>query len=190
VLKHPLAVQVLTVCNEEVISPTRFVEERFRPRPKTEREFKKALSQVPYHFRCLEKAGLIEIEDMIPRRGAFEKRWKGKGRAQFSVEEWADVEMEERYRISTVTWQGLVARVEVAMLAGTFDQRDDRSIAWTAGKLDERGWAELTEVMAASYSEFERIREDSEARLAETEGAGEGDDAMPVTFAMLGFESP
>jgi len=190
VLTHPLAVQILTVCNEEVISPSRFVEERFRPRPKTEKEFRNALSQVSYHFRCLGKAGLIELDVMVPRRGAFEKLWKGKARAQFSDEEWAEIEPDERGRISTVTWQGWVARVEVSMLTGRFDARENRSIAWTAARLDERGWAEMTATITASYAELEQIREDSEARLAEADGIDGGETPIPVTFGMMGFESP
>jgi DNA-binding transcriptional ArsR family regulator len=185
VLKHPLAVQVLTVCNEERMSPSTFVEERYRPRPATEKEFKNSLSQVSYHFRCLEKAGLLELVDMIPRRGAFERVYSGTARAHFSDEEWAKVPEDERRRISTVTWQGLMARVESAMLGDSFDDRDDRWMAWTAGRLDERGWAEMVSVIAANYAKLEAIREDAEARLEET-----GEEPINATFGMMGFESP
>jgi hypothetical protein len=185
VLKHPLAVQVLTVCNEERMSPSTFVEERHRPRPKTDKEFKNALSQVSYHFRCLEKAELIELVDMIPRRGTFERVYAGTARARFSEEEWTKMPQEERRRISTVTWQGLMARVETSMLADSFDERVERCLAWTACKLDERGWADMVETIEAHWDELETIREDAEARLAET-----GEEPLNTTFGGMVFESP
>jgi hypothetical protein len=161
------------------------VEERYQPKPKGDKEFKNALSQVSYHFRCLDKADLIELVDMIPRRGAFERVYAGTARAHFSDEEWARVPAEERRRISTVTWQGLMARVESAMLADRFDERDDRWMAWTAGKLDARGWAEMISTIASNYAELEAIREGAEARLEES-----GEDPISATFGMVGFESP
>jgi hypothetical protein len=184
-LSHPLAVQILVACNEEEISPSRFVEQRIRPRPQTEKEFRNALSRCSYHFRALEEAGCVEMVDLVPRRGTFERIYKGKDRAHFSDEEWRKVPMEERHRISTTAWQGLMARVENAMQAETFDGRDDRWMAWTAGKLDEQGWAEMNATIAANYAELERIREDAEARLEET-----GEEPINTTFSMFGFESP
>jgi hypothetical protein len=185
VLKHPLAVQVLTACNEERMSPSTFVEKRFRPEPTTDKEFKNALSQVSYHFRCLEKAELIELVDMIPRRGAFERVYAGTARARFSEEEWSKMPEGERRRISTVTWQGLMARVESAMLGDSFDKRVERCLAWTACKLDERGWRDMVTAIEAHWEELETIREDAEARLAET-----GEEPIHTTFGAMGFESP
>jgi hypothetical protein len=185
VLSHPIAVQILVACNEEEISPSRFVEQRFRPKPQTEKEFKNALSRCSYHFRALEGAGCVEIVDMIPRRGTFERIYKGTDRAHFSDEEWTKVPPDERVRISKVAWQSVMARVENAMLAETFDKRDDRWMAWTAAKLDERGWAEMVATIAANYARLEIIREDAEARLEET-----GEEPINATFSMFGFESP
>jgi hypothetical protein len=185
VLSHPIAVQILVACNEEEISPSRFVEERFRPKPQTEKEFKNALSRCSYHFRALENAGCVEIVDMIPRRGTFERIYKGKDRASFKEEEWAKVPEEERHRISTIAWRGLMARVENAMLADTFDDRDSRCLAWTACKLDERGWRDMVAAIEAHWVELETIREDAEARLAET-----GEEPINTTFSSMGFESP
>lgn len=90
-----------------------------------------------------------------------------------------------RCKISTTMLQGLIARAEDAMLAHTFDARGDRWLAWTVAKLDERGWSEMITTISANFAELEQIRQDAEARLAETDG-----DPIPATFAMLGFESP
>lgn len=185
-LQHAARVQILVIANEREISPARFVEEVMGHSSVEEPEdYKRALSHISYHFRALEKAGCIEVTDLVPRRGAYEHVYRGTMRAHFSDEEWAAVPMEERCRITTVAWQGLMARTEAARIAHTLDARDDRWVAWTVAQLDERGWAEMTTTIAANYAELERIRQDSEARLAETE-----EPAIPTTFAMLGFESP
>jgi hypothetical protein len=184
-LRHPMAVQILTVANEVPVSPSRFVEDFMEPRPTDYEEIKRALSHVAYHFRALLTAGCLEIVEQIPRRGAVEHVYAGTARASFEGEEWAELSQAERCKISTTTLQGLVARIESAMLRHTFDTRDDRWLAWTAAKLDDRGWAEMVTTIAANFAELERIREESEARLSETEDSG-----IPTTFGMLGFESP
>lgn len=184
-LRHPIAVQVLTAANDQPVSPSRFVEEFMEPHPANQEEFKRALSLVSYHFRALLAAGCLEVVERIPRRGALEHVYSGTARASFEDEEWAELSQAERCKISTTTLQGLIARTESAMLADTFDTRDDRWLAWTAAKLDERGWAEMTTTIAANFAELERIRKEAEARLSETEG-----ECIPVTFGMLGFESP
>jgi hypothetical protein len=184
-IKHPTAIQILVVANERSISPARYVEEYLEPRPVGFEEVKKALSHVSYHFRALEKAGCLEIVENIPRRGAVEHVYTGTARAYFSNEEWAEMPVSVRRKISTTMLQGLIARTEAAILTGTFDARDDRWLAWTVAKLDDRGWAEMTTTIAANFAELERIRLESEARLGET-----GATPIPATFGMLGFESP
>jgi hypothetical protein len=52
-------------------------------------------------------------------------------------------------------------------------------------ELDRRGWDELTSALAACFGEVEQIRHDSKDGLATS-----GEESIPVTFGMLGFESP
>jgi acyl-CoA reductase-like NAD-dependent aldehyde dehydrogenase len=185
-IAHPARVQILVIANERDVSPSSYVEEVMGLSPAKEpADYKRALSHVSYHFRALEKAGCIVIIDRIPKRGAVEHVYRAVERARFSDEEWAEVPQDERCRIMTVAWQGLMARTEAARMAHTLQGRDDTWLAWTDAKLDDRGWAEMTTTIAANYAELERIRQESEARLQETEG-----EAIPATFAMLGYESP
>lgn len=111
-LKHPVAIEILVIANEQRLSPSQFVEEFMEPRPVELEEVKRALSHVSYHFRALAAAGCLEIVERIPRRGSFEHIYVGTARAYFSDEEWARLPQLERYRISTTMLQGLVARAE------------------------------------------------------------------------------
>jgi hypothetical protein len=182
-LNHPLRIRILVVANERPISPVKFVDEVLRPRTKTER--KAILSGVSYHFRALDKAGCIEQVEEIARRGSQEHVYKATARAFFSDEDWEKMSPRLRCTISTAMLQSMVAEVENAMLAHTFDARTDRWFAWTRASLDDRGWAEMLTTIAANFAELERIREESEARLEEVEG-----EPIPVVFGMLGFEAP
>src|ERR1700759_617984 len=167
VLRHPLRIKILTHVNQKPQSPKEFVERTTGMTARDGKEYADKLSHDSYHFRCLEKAGCIEVIETIPRRGSQEHIYAGLVRAHHSDEEWAKLSQVERCRISTVTMQGLMAELEASMFAHTFDSRDDRWLAWTRGKLDERGWAEMRTTIAANFAELERIRVESEARLAE-----------------------
>ena len=92
---------------------------------------------------------------------------------------------EERRRISKTMVQGLLARIEGAMMSGDFDARVDRHLSWVAMRLDEQGWSEMSTTLAAAFGEVEQIRSDAESRLA-----GSGDTGIPSTCGIVGFRSP
>jgi DNA-binding transcriptional ArsR family regulator len=184
VLKHPIRVRILEVLNEGPKSPSQFVEEGLVPKQHYER-YQQALSLTSYHFRELEKEGLLEITETVPRRGAVEHVYRGLARVYFTDAEFEQLSGDERRQFSRISFQGLIARGDSAMQADTFDSRSDRHLTWMPLSLDERGWAEMTSAMATCFGEIERIRHDAGDRLA-----GSGEVAIPATFGMVGFESP
>lgn len=179
-LRHPMRVRILEIVNERDMSPIQFLHQGLAP-DKTQ----KSLSHVAYHFRELEKCGCLEIVDKVQRRGATEHVYRGRARAFFSDQEWAELTPRERCLISRTMYQGMAARVEGAMMAHTFDCRDDRHLTWIAMKVDERGWSELMTTLAGTYGDVVQIHHDATDRLAAS-----GDEAVHVTVGMLGFESP
>jgi hypothetical protein len=186
VLSHPVRVQILTIANARPISASRFVEEVLGiSLDETPHDYKRELSHVAYHFTALRDAGCIKVADLIQRRGTYERVYVGTVRAEFDEEQWSELDEDERAIITTVIWQGLVARTESARIAKTIDSRDDRTMAWTAGEFDEQGWADMAATIVRAYADCERVRLESKARLEET-----GKNGIPGTFAMLSFESP
>lgn len=181
-LGHPMRTRILEVVNEHPMSPVQFINAGFAPGFETKQQ---ALSFVSYHFRALEKAGCIEIVDLIQRRGATEHVYGGCSRVYFTDEEFEQMPLLQRTQLSRTSFQGLVARTDGAMTTGTFDARTDRHLTWRAMELDERGWKEMTDRLAACFDDCEQIREDAEDRLANS-----GDKVVPTTMAMLAFESP
>ncbi len=183
-LKHPMRVRILEVLNEGPKSPSQFVEEGLMPEGFFSSSAQ-ALSLVSYHFRELEKEGCLEVVQSIPRRGAMEHVYEGKARVYFTDAEFEEMPLDRRRQLSRISFQGLIARADNAMRADTFDARTDRHLAWMPMQLDARGWDELAAALAACFGEVEQIRHDAKDRLA-----GSGEESIPVTFGMLGFESP
>jgi hypothetical protein len=72
-----------------------------------------------------------------------------------------------------------------ALGAGTFDARDDSHLSCTPVIVDEKGWGELSAVLAAALEQILAIQGESAGRLAEAQTNG-----IPATVAILGFETP
>lgn len=181
-LSHPVRVRILEVVNEHPMSPVGFINAGFAPRIDDKQ---RALSLVSYHFRALEKAGCIRVVDTVQRRGATEHVYAGCSRVFFSDKDFEALPDPQRQTLSRTSWQGLVARTDGAIRKGTFDARKDRHLTWRAMELDQRGWNEMTGRLAQCFEDLEQIRKDAEDRLAVS-----GDEVVPVTMALLGFESP
>jgi DNA-binding transcriptional ArsR family regulator len=164
-LRHPLRVRILEALNEQDMSSVQFIDRVLNGDSKDP----KLLSNVSHHFRVL-AAGpdpcLVAVAH-FQRRGAVETVYRGKARALFTM------------------YQGLFARVEGAVLADTFDSRNDRHLVWIAMKLDEQGWDEFTDILDEAFADVERVRREATDRLAATDR-----EPIPATFGMLGFESP
>jgi hypothetical protein len=92
---------------------------------------------------------------------------------------------EEQRAISKTVALGLVARIDGALMAETFNSRDDRQLSWFAMQVDERGWEEAAEVLADAYYAVSRINADAATRLEES-----GEKGMTATAGILIFESP
>jgi DNA-binding transcriptional ArsR family regulator len=184
VLKHPLRVRILEVLNEGPRSPSQFVEEGLIPKEHFS-NYQQALSLASYHFRELEKEGCLEVVESIPRRGAVEHVYRGLARVYFNDAEFEQMPQPTRRELSRISLQGLIARADRAVDADTFDARPDRHLTWMPMQLDERGWKEVITTLAATFGELTQIRHDAKDRLAAS-----GEEVLPATVAMLGFESP
>lgn len=184
VLQHPLRVRILEVLDEGPRSPSQFVQEGLFP-AELFSDYQKALSLASYHFRALEKEGCVEIVESIPRRGAVEHVYRGKSRIYLTDEEFEELSPEQRAKLSTISVQSLVARVDTAIRTKTFDARTDRHMTWRQLHLDERGWKDAMAALGACYEEIEQIRQDALDRLAAS-----GEQVVTTTIGILGFESP
>ena len=72
-----------------------------------------------------------------------------------------------------------------ALDAGTFDARDDRHLAWTPMIVDEQGWGDINEALAALLERVLEIQAASGERLTAA-----GEPGIQVSVASMAYETP
>jgi hypothetical protein len=181
-VRHPIRVRILEVLNEQDMSPTEFVKQGhadfyFGRRPD--------VSHVAYPFRELAEFGCLEGVDWQRSGGSVATIYRGVARAEFIGDEWARLSPDEQRAVSRAVAQGLIARIDGALSAQTFNSRDDRHLWWLVMELDDLGWAEAGTVFTDAFAKLGRIRNEAKARLDDSGAPG-----LTATASILLFESP
>src|SRR3954466_6238093 len=109
-LAHPLRVQILSVLEERVASPSDLAEELGAP-----------LGNVSYHVRTLTELGLLKLVKRRTRRGAVEHYYKTTGRATVSDSAWNQVPSAVRKSMTGVALQQAIDHAVSAAENGGFD---------------------------------------------------------------------
>jgi DNA-binding transcriptional ArsR family regulator len=170
-LGHPLRVSILECLNAK--GPMAPVE--------VAKEIRAELSNVSYHFRVLAKGGLIEETRREHVRGSVKTTYRATAKALFGDPAWSSLSPSAKAGISAASFQVLARRVGEALAAGTFDSKDDRHLSISTIAADPKGWEEISELLA---SVFHRVSE------VEAEVLARGDETMPMSIGLLGFQSP
>jgi hypothetical protein len=118
------------------------------------------------------------------RRGAIEHFYRATRPVLFD-DKWPDLPEPMKELFSWKIFETLGERLKEATEAGTLDAREDRHFTWTPLVLDERGWKKvIAKVDALFYFLFEE-QERATVRLTES-----GEEPVPMTVALVAFESP
>lgn len=173
-LANTVRVEILAVLSHRRISPVAYV-----------REYGGKLPSIAYHFKVLEAYECIELAETLKRRGALEHVYRCTKRPLLGDGDWKLLPLSVRGGISGAILQTLIERSRRAIEEGTFDAREDRHFTWTPLQVDERGWREMTRLLASTLAKLEKIESRSHARLAKS-----GAEAISTTVALAGFESP
>jgi DNA-binding transcriptional ArsR family regulator len=171
-LAHPLRVQILSVLEERVASPSDLAEELGAP-----------LGNVSYHVRTLADLGLLKLVRRRTRRGAVEHYYQARGRATVSDRAWSQVPSVVRKSMVGVALEQALEQAVSAAGNGGFDA-DESSITRHALALDEDGVREACDALARLNEELAAIHERSAGRL---DGDGRGRQLGIVTML---FEPP
>lgn len=173
-LAHPLRARILVVLNERVASPNEIAQ-----------MLGEALPNVSYHVRTLSDLDCIALVRTAQRRGAIEHYYRALKRPFFSDREWKRLPPSARQALADTTLEMIWDDVSEAIDAGTLAARPDMHVSRSALVLDERGWGELTDALAALLDEAERIGGRSAARLEKS-----GEEGIPSKLTFMHFESP
>jgi hypothetical protein len=178
VFADPLRVKIVTECQMRALSPAGFFEEYGGV----------SLDMVSRAFDVL-----VQYDWIGPVEGQPEEAPPDPPRQLYAavdallLDEAAMAEIPEPMRalLSLGLFETLVDRVREASQAGTLDVRPDRHISWTPLTLDQLGWERVISKVDALFYSLAQEQQDAEARLAESAEA-----PIPMTVALLGFESP
>ena len=173
-LGHPLRARALASFNERTRSPKEVAAELGVP-----------VSKLSYHVKVLRDCRCIELVKTIPRRGATEHFYKGTTRSFFNDSNWERLPGDARAGISVTGLKKIVDTAREAVEAGSFDARGNRHLSRTPLVVDEQGWEELTEILAATLERVMNVQAESALRLADADEEG-----FRATVSILGFESP
>jgi DNA-binding transcriptional ArsR family regulator len=172
-LSHPMRTRILSILNEQVASPNEIasmIDER--------------LPNVSYHVRALQELGCIELVRTAQRRGAIEHYYRAVMRPFFSDRDWKRLPRSGRQAVTDVVLQMIWEDVSAAIRGGTFEDRSDRHLSRTPLTLDERGWAEVNELLAKTLRQAEEISAKSAKRMSKSE-----EEAFPTRLVMMHFEA-
>src|SRR5262249_542312 len=89
---------------------------------------------------------------------------------------------------NTFTWrvfETFAQQVKDAITANTMDAREDSHFTWTPLRLDQQGWETVIAWLDAIFYFLAEEQEDANARMAKS-----GEEPIPMTVGLAGFESP
>ena len=173
-LAHPLRARILVVLNERVASPNEMAE-----------LLDERLPNVSYHVRALVDLECIELVRTAQRRGAIEHYYRALKRPFFSDRDWKRLPRSARQALADLGLQLIWDDVSQAIEAGTLDARPEMHVSRSPLVLDERGWGEMSDALAALLTEAERIAKRSTERLEKSAEGG-----SPSKLVLMHFETP
>jgi DNA-binding transcriptional ArsR family regulator len=173
-LAHPARALILAEINKGILSPKQFA-----------LRHDENVSNMSYHFRVLEKYGLIELLEEKKVRGAIEHFYKAKRRALFDGSSWNDLPQNVKEDMSGDTFTNILNAVSDAMLTGTFDARDERFLVWDTQRIDEQGWNEIVGIYRKAA-----LKTIAAAKRAVKRVEASGEPGVPNTYVFLFFQSP
>jgi DNA-binding transcriptional ArsR family regulator len=175
IVGHPLRAECWTLLAERVASPNEL-----------SRLVNDSLANVAYHVKVLLEAGVIELVDTTPRRGAVEHFYRAIERPNASDEETASRSAAERTEFARYIGQRAFADYAVALQAGSFGKRADHCTWRMPMLIDEAGWRRMNEIYTETTEKIMEVQAESAGRM------GPDSDGEPIHVTALAafFEMP
>lgn len=143
------------------------------------------VDDVDYHFRELERRGLIGLLRMQRGERGFEKHVYEPIAPAFDFDDasWMELPVEVRSMFSGEMVRQLIEGITAALEAGSFDARD-RHLSQSWVLVDAQGWGEMIAVARTALERFLAIGKLAGMRRKKTGEAG-----IPVCLMMAVFET-
>ncbi len=178
VFADPVCIQIIQEANQREISAPMFAAEFGGDIYAIRRRFKK-LAQIGWLRAVGRRTG-------GKRRAAVEVFYKATGPAILKEDRlWVNAPDSLRETSGWTIFERLTEQVKEAMVAGTFDGREDRVLAWSILALDHQGWRKVTTSIEVLLTFLLKEQERAKVRLRKS-----GEKPILVTIALGAFESP
>lgn len=174
IVAHPVRSLCLTRLAERTASPAEL-----------SAELGENLGNVSYHVRKLYKAGVIEIVEERPVRGAMEHFYRAVVRPHFSDEDVAAASIDDRQAHAREILALLAANATEAIAEKTFAARSNYHISRVPFRVDETGWLAMRDLFADNLDRILEIQAESAERLGGTDDLG-----IPIIAFNTFFEMP
>jgi hypothetical protein len=139
-----------------------------------------------YHFRKLKKFGFLQLARTEPVRGATEHFYRPVKRALAWTKESSSLPAVILDRVAATALRGLVEDAGEAIDAGTFNDREDRALAYDKQWADERSWGEMAKLFESTLAKAMEIGD----RAVERKEQNGGEDFFLTSYGLVMFESP
>jgi hypothetical protein len=139
---------------------------------------------VRHRFERLKKLAWLAVVDKVKRRGAQEYIYRATKPAILDNGPWAAVPDALRETEAWATFEHMSDLVKEAIVAGSFDARDDRHLSWSFLSLDLEGWGNVV----ADLEALQILILEAEGQAKRRIESG----AKPLTtiVALAAFDSP
>ncbi len=178
VFADPQRVKILAECRRRPMSPRIFYE-----------EFGGAsLDRVLRDFDVLAQYDWIDPvggEDGDVQGELSERLYSAKEGTVFREDDMAAMPGPVRTLLVQGIFESIALRVNEAVEAGTMEDRVDQHITWTPLTLDQLGWERVISKVDALFYSLAQEQREADSRIAES-----GAEPVPMTVALLAFESP
>jgi hypothetical protein len=146
--------RALRILNERVASPVEIARELGEP-----------VNSIAYHVRILADAGCVEQVDQRQRRGAVEHFYRATTIPMFTDQQWEELPASLRRQLFGEAVRDIVGHVSAAAEHDGFDHPETH-VSWTTLHLDDKGWDEVTKLLAGALEKLPAIEARAAARLA------------------------
>jgi DNA-binding transcriptional ArsR family regulator len=154
VYAHPIRMQSLRILNERVASPVEIARELDLP-----------VNSVAYHIRVLADAGCVEQVSQRQRRGATEHFYRATTIPMFTDDQFVELPVSIRRRVFGQVISDLFDHVAAASEQDGFDDPETHA-SWTPMHLDDKGWDDVTKLLANVVDKLPAIEARAAARIA------------------------
>lgn len=173
-VSEPVRLKALVILNECSAGPSELAE-----------ELGVSVSDAARQLEQMHETGLVEVVGEVLGRDAIEPTYRATVRVLWDEEEWAELSLAERRRLSAWIMQEINVDICEALETGTFHSRLDSHISRAVSSVDEQGWRELSQIHAEALESIFAVEAACAERLAES-----GEEGVRVLSAMVCGELP